>query len=1414
MKKLFGRHFALSCCLLLLMALSFATVANAQGTLGSINGTVLDSSGAAVPGSTVTVTDAEIGVTRSVTSSSNGYFQVFNLPIGNYKVTVTHDGFSTEDMSGISVKEAQASTVTATLKVGSETTSVDVTANPMLNATDTTNGYTLDAAQIEQAPLATGSFTQLAVLSPGANAELLSGLDTNAGLGNQPIWANGQRDTSNTFQVNGVDATNLFNGKSSSSTTSQRYNFNIGAGGSATSSSGGGTIAGAAQTGTSVYGSNGNSLPSPPQEFLQELRVNTSLYDAQQGATSGAQIDANTKSGTNSLHGEVYGAYANNYSNADPFFFKQAYLLSGQGIGAFPAHLVNPELHRESMGATLGGPIKKDKLFFFVAYQHLYASDESTGLSQFNVPIGLTDDRSTAGIVKAATSYQQGTAYTVPAAGLAQQAVDLLNAKLPNGQYVIPSSQSAPGAGYLYGVPNVTLVGVSTLAGDMANGALDYDVTKTDRLSFKYYYQNDPLTKPFGYSETGGFPTSSANGAQVGEIDNTISIGSRINWEQRLGYARMRTYSYYNQNFTDTTTPSGGANFGIGLPGAPNSPAVLPGMYISSFAINVANSSPGLKTGPYSVFANTGYFQNRLNPSTNVIFTIGKHTLVAGGGYSYTQLNLKNNRNGLGFVTASSFTNFLAGTTSGSSYLNTTDANTGRNNADRYYRTNEVDGYVQDKWQAMANLSITAGVRYDYHGGLTEKYGNIFNFNPATYNVTGNDPVVGGAPYAVVGNGSGFVVAGNNVNATANTTDSTLTGRQWGVSPRVGFAFSPEMNGGKVVFRGGVGLYYDRGELFSYLSPPAGSAVGGPFGVTEESPLVSYVKGVKSAAGKGLANPYLGAVASPATPSSSASGPTTALQGALGNLGGTTALYNGKGTTLTCGGVNNQALGTCVSPLDFGAYNSKNVLPYTINFAFNMQWQARPDLAVTIGYSGNRGRHAVIPLPFNEPQEGTATNPTQIGGVSPHSSGITTSYGEEVLNANNVNVDGDDSFGPIAAEPWATYDGGNSDLRVPYVGYSPYAALFTTAGNSAYDALETHLEKRLSHNIMAGLSYTWSHTLDEQSDLGIFFTGNDPAHLRNSYASGDFDRRHVASANFLAKFPDLTRPHSFASYFTNDWSLSGIGILQSGEPFSLDEFHGAVGSAQFGYYPSLINPVLPIKNPNNPKSALTGNSGKFRGTGGSYLPAIDPSQLAIVYLTPGQKGVPVSTGTDPQDVYETDFSPVNQRNIFRQAMQKRLDISIRKNFRVTEKVNVEYAFNVFNVTNTTSSDVPQNQPQIRQGGACATSLLLTQYDCEAGHPYAAEYGSIVTSQADQAASTTTGAPHGGTAGQNLDLVPYASGTGSQTVLPITIPVGSNGCVASKEVNTLGCANNNANFGSVTGTIGGNRAMTMSLHIRY
>jgi len=1369
--------------LLSLAVLLCSTPGFTQQTLGSLNGTVVDPSGAAVAGATVTVTNTAIGVTENTKTQATGFFQIFNLPIGTYVVKVSLTGFDTTEIKGIQVQEARATTVNASLKVGQVSESVEVTSTPLLNATDTTNGYTLDSAQIDMTPLATGSFTQAATLSPGVNAELLSNLDSNSGLGNQPIWANGQRDTSNTFQVNGVDSTNLFNGKSSSGSSSQRYNFNIGSAP---------TAGGSFSVGTSVYGSNGNSLPSPPPEFIQELRVNASMYDAQQGATSGAQIDVNTATGTNNWHGQIYGSYANNALNASPYFFNQAYQLAQQGVGVFPESMANPFIRRYTAGFTAGGPIKKDKLFFFAAYEHTGNEDQSTGFNQVTVPNGLTSDRSLAGLLSADKAWGGSLKTT---SQIDPVAATLLQAKLPNGQYMIPSSQEAATAPVLYGEPNVNLFGTSRLTANQAAVSLDYDATGKDRVSAKYFYQNAPVTRPYGISETGGFPPTQHNGAQVFALDNTIAIGPKLNWEQRLGFVREGSFTGYTQTVA-------GGNMGVSAAQTTNlTPDVLPGLEISEFAYN-DTFSPALDVGPAGTpgaFANMGYYQNRLNPSTNVIFTAGKHTIVAGGGYSYTQLNITNNRTGHANLKVRSFDDFMLGEVSSSSVLESIDPATGRNNADRYYRTNELAGYLQDKWQARSNLSITAGIRYDYHGGMTEKYGDMFNFNPALYNVTGTS----NTGFSVVN--SGFVIAGNNKqHPSPGVSASTLDGRQWGISPRLGFAWSPRSN---FVVSGGGGMYYDRGELFTYLSQPAGSSIGGPFGVTESAPLVSLASG-NSSTGLTLENPMGNlAFATPANggsytpPSSNPAVMATALQNQLNVMTGTPSGGYYKQFGKNCGGVQAQeGYFLCTSPLNFGTYDKDNVLPYTINYTLNLQWQPVSTVAILVGYTGNRGRHSVIPIPLNEPGIATASNPIW---------GETSSYGMETMNQNNQ-VDVNYDYAPIAVEPWATFDAGNTDFRAPYVGYSPNAAFFKTVGVSAYDALQTHVEKRMSHYTQAGGSYTWSHALDEQSDIGLFFTGDNPNRLRDSWASSDFDRTNVFSANFGVDVPNAAREHTAAAWLINDWHTTGVAVLQSGEPYSLYEFYGAVGSINFGNFPTLMNPVLGIKDPKNPKSAMTGNNGAKRGSGGVFIPTIDPTQVAIRYLTPGTNGIPVSTGSDPSDIYQTAFN-VGQRNIFRQAGQKRLDMSFRKGFNFTSKLKGQFEFNMFNITNTTSLDVAQDQAQIRQNNGCSQTAIAAYgggTNCNKYRSYLG-YGQIVT------ANNSTDQQ---TALANLDQVPFSTGSGKSTQLPLSLLLGQGTCGLPAQTipnsKPPSCPNNAANFGSVTGTIGGNRAVTFGFHVTY
>src|ERR1700747_2303587 len=366
----------LNAALAVVLLLFFAgSNSSAQQTLGAINGTVTDASGAVVQSARVSVKNLGTNLQLEKTTKRDGSFEFSGLPLATYAVAFTRDGFQTEVHSHVQVRGNLTTTVNGSWHAGAVSSSITVTGSPLLNETDTTNGYTLGSELIENIPLGTGSFTQLSILSPGVSADFLSGAGTNAGLGNQDIFANGQRDTSNSFSFNSVESINLFNGLSSSAIGESRFVLNTNEQFLA-----GGQI----QTNTSVFDAIGQGLPTPPPETIEEIHVKTSMYDVSQGASSGAHIAVATKSGTNDLHGGLYEYHQTSGWDANGFF------LNAAGIA-------RPPLHRNIFGGMLGGPIKQNKMFFFGSYQGQRTPDATNGSTEFaNVPTGLTDDRSAA----------------------------------------------------------------------------------------------------------------------------------------------------------------------------------------------------------------------------------------------------------------------------------------------------------------------------------------------------------------------------------------------------------------------------------------------------------------------------------------------------------------------------------------------------------------------------------------------------------------------------------------------------------------------------------------------------------------------------------------------------------------------------------------------------------------------------------------------------------------------------------------------------------------------------------------------------------------------------------------------------------------------------------------------------------
>ena len=373
MRKLFSL-------LVLCGVLVFAVSAKAQQTLGSLNGTVIDPSNAAVAGATVTATDPDINVTRTTKTQGNGFFQIFNLPVGTYSVKAERDGFETTNLSGITVQEARATTVPVTLKVGEVSTTVEVIANPLLNATDATNGYTLDSTADRDDSAGDGKLYATGGAFAGRECGTAAAASTP-----MPDWGTrhlGEWTTRHVEHVSGEwrgRDQHLQRQSSSGRPRSDTTSTSAGAARRARLRPAQGTMGGASQTGTSVYGSNGNSLPSPPPEFLQELRVNTSMYDAQQGATSGAQIDANTTPAPINPWAVVW-ELREQLAECRAVLFQAAVSAGTQGVGRFSGVAGQSRAAPLDHGRDGGGPVFKNKLFFFAAYQHMYASDQSTGL--------------------------------------------------------------------------------------------------------------------------------------------------------------------------------------------------------------------------------------------------------------------------------------------------------------------------------------------------------------------------------------------------------------------------------------------------------------------------------------------------------------------------------------------------------------------------------------------------------------------------------------------------------------------------------------------------------------------------------------------------------------------------------------------------------------------------------------------------------------------------------------------------------------------------------------------------------------------------------------------------------------------------------------------------------------------------
>lgn len=704
--------------------------AYSQGTTGQISGTVMDQAGAAIPGATVKVTNAGTNIVRETTANDEGYFSMQSLPAGRYSVEASAANFRTTKADA-DVNITQTTVVDVTLAVGGGPDIEVEVAAPALQTETSQNGRTITGDTIRQLPLPTRNFQQLLTLSPGAQNTLSN--STDLGRGDVSISVNGQKTTSNSVRINGVDANSI---------------------------------------GT-------NSTPNlavPATDTLQEFIVQTSLYDASSGRNAGGNIEAVTRSGSNDFRGGAYYFLRPRALAANEPFIK------GRGLD-------RPEFSRHQFGGLLGGPIVKDRFFFFGSYQH---SRERNGYSLLNsltspvIPTGLRDDnRTSAGI--------QATFGIIPN----PIALNFLNARLPDGSFAIPSSGVASTTTPFASV-TVPQSGISRFRENQFNANFDFIFTDKHSLAAKFFVADNPTFQAnYNFAGLGngdiqliGFGGDLTIKQKLYSVTDTYVFSSNVVNQARFGFSRLRVTSVPEEPFTAAQ---------LGITGS------LTSIYPGAPTIRVLGADSQFFFGS-SPLADQSSRINGYSFGDTLSVTMGNHRLRVGAEFKSSTIKFYFNAFSRGQILFSNFTNFLTGT--GTSLL-------GSGVFDRSFRVKDWSGFVQDDWKIHPRLTVNFGLRYDLYGLPAEDQGRLVNFLP-------NQAVIG-TPGSPAPPPNGFVQAEGGSLAGVPFVEKTLVPTDKNnFAPRIGFAFVLDEKSNLVV-RGGYGIYYDRfstrfanTQLFNY----------------------------------------------------------------------------------------------------------------------------------------------------------------------------------------------------------------------------------------------------------------------------------------------------------------------------------------------------------------------------------------------------------------------------------------------------------------------------------------------------------------------------------------------------------------------------------------------------------------------
>jgi hypothetical protein len=1065
----------------------------AQGSpTGAVNGQVVDETQGAAPGVTITARQVGTGETRVTLTNTDGFYSLVALPVGVYTLTFQLDGFKSHTREGVRVEAAVPVTVNASLSVGGVTDTVTVQAEaPVLQTSTAAVSRQLSTEELEAIPSSTRNFTHLLTATTGVSADLppVGSNDT----GSVSPSVNGTKTTSNSVLYNGVDITSMLS-----------------------------------NTGTLDEG----LVPAP--ETIEEVKLQTSLYDASTGRSGGGNFQLVTKSGANRVAGSVYTFGQHERFNSNDYFFEQN-------------DIDKPRMRRIESGFTLGGPLVLNRAFFFGSFQ--YSDAESgyvpTASSRAVLPSALAlinGPRTAENLVAAFRSLNP--AFNLTPAQISPLALQLLNATNPaTGGFIIP----AP-AGRSAGTDrNVAIGSFGTIGGDplaehrqvvpaefqQKQGSVRTDIklSNASRLQVAYFKADFPSQDPFPDPSTLASPFALLrnNAGQVASVGNTHVVGSALVNELRLGYFTLRNTRRQDDAFLGLT----GAQFGI------LNPALLfddrdATRRLGHFVNRAITWSFG---GPNDSFNRRE--QTTWHLAEALTWLRGNHAIKLGGDFKRQRVdtNLPEEQ-ATEFEKIENFQQFLLGFTS--------EADTQFGFTEKQFEFNDASWFVTDDWRVNDKLTVVAGLRWDWFGWPAERNGFMGNFDRRL--VTDPDNPISGLVVPSHASATGISQVDAAVGTAPKTaTKHTLAGEDLNnFAPRLGFAYTPHA-GARWAIRGGYGIFYDR---------PSAAFMNTVF---SNYPYLREVEITRPSATVPIQNAFAGQFVNGQPPNFNAWFPFRLT-------------YSSTSRSYTIFDNTNAIPGNPAETLEFRAIDPELKTPYYHQWNIGYEFQLATNLGFEVRYVGSRGRDLLLATALNEPWDLNDPRTPQfvkdrITRAFRAAGGTASAQDPNALGFGYINPASgqpDNNRGPAGEIP--------SEARTELMGFNDAEALFLQSkGRSDYEGLQLEITKRMSQGYQFHAAYTYSRSRDLFSaDPGStagggrpdtpntgFSVENDSRDLESNYAVSDFDRPHRFSLSAVWELP------LGENAFLRNWQVATFMQFQSGRPFSV--FRPEAGLLRLGF---------------------------------------------------------------------------------------------------------------------------------------------------------------------------------------------------------------------------------------------------------